>query len=97
MPKERNKADGYREKAYEGDTKAMNNLVESVPSSLGCKNTYFFRILQVFVVFLKSKYLKTYLAFCSFIRTFETVSRKYFRSRKLKIFLVFCSFIRTFA
>ena len=26
MPKERNKADGYREKAYEGDTKAKNNL-----------------------------------------------------------------------
>ena len=26
MPKERNQADGYREKAYEGDTKAMNNL-----------------------------------------------------------------------
>jgi hypothetical protein len=26
MPKERNKVDGYREKAYEGDTKAMNNL-----------------------------------------------------------------------
>ena len=26
MPKERHKADGYREKAYEGDTKAMNNL-----------------------------------------------------------------------
>ena len=26
MPKERNKADSYREKAYEGDTKAMNNL-----------------------------------------------------------------------
>jgi len=26
MPKERNKAEGYREKAYEGDTKAMNNL-----------------------------------------------------------------------
>ena len=26
MPKERNKADGYRKKAYEGDTKAMNNL-----------------------------------------------------------------------
>ena len=26
MPKERNKANGYREKAYEGDTKAMNNL-----------------------------------------------------------------------
>ena len=24
MPKERNKTDGYREKAYEGDTKAMN-------------------------------------------------------------------------
>jgi hypothetical protein len=24
MPKERNKADGYREKAYEGDTKAMH-------------------------------------------------------------------------
>ena len=27
MPKERNKADGYREKAYEGDTKAMNKRV----------------------------------------------------------------------
>ena len=26
MPKDRNKADSYREKAYEGDTKAMNNL-----------------------------------------------------------------------
>jgi len=26
MPKDRNMADGYREKAYEGDTKAMNNL-----------------------------------------------------------------------
>ena len=26
MPKERNTADSYREKAYEGDTKAMNNL-----------------------------------------------------------------------
>ncbi len=26
MPKERNKTDSYREKAYEGDTKAMNNL-----------------------------------------------------------------------
>ena len=26
MPKERNKAESYREKAYEGDTKAMNNL-----------------------------------------------------------------------
>ena len=26
MPKERNKADDYREKAYAGDTKAMNNL-----------------------------------------------------------------------
>ena len=26
MPKERNKADSYREKAYDGDTKAMNNL-----------------------------------------------------------------------
>ena len=26
MPKERNKADDYREKAYLGDTKAMNNL-----------------------------------------------------------------------
>ena len=26
MLKERNKADGYREKAYEGDTKAMNDL-----------------------------------------------------------------------
>ena len=26
MPKERNKADSYREKAYEGDTKTMNNL-----------------------------------------------------------------------
>ena len=29
MPKERNKADGYREKAYEGDTKAMNSLQTS--------------------------------------------------------------------
>ena len=27
MPKERNKADGYREKAYEGDTKAMNRML----------------------------------------------------------------------
>ena len=26
MPKERNKADDYREKAYAGDTKAMNSL-----------------------------------------------------------------------
>ena len=26
MPKERNKADDYREKAHQGDTKAMNNL-----------------------------------------------------------------------
>ena len=26
MPKERNKADGYREKAYEGDTKAISLL-----------------------------------------------------------------------
>ena len=26
MPKERNKADDYCEKAYAGDTKAMNNL-----------------------------------------------------------------------
>jgi len=26
MQKERNKADSYREMAYEGDTKAMNNL-----------------------------------------------------------------------
>ena len=26
MPKERNKADDYREKAYQGDTKAMNKL-----------------------------------------------------------------------
>ena len=26
MPKERNKADDYREKAYAGDTKAMNDL-----------------------------------------------------------------------
>ena len=25
MPKERNKADGYREKAYEGGTKAIYN------------------------------------------------------------------------
>ena len=33
MPKERNKADGYREKAYEGDTKAMNNLVGIVADS----------------------------------------------------------------
>ena len=27
MPKERNKADGYREKAYEADTKAMNRML----------------------------------------------------------------------
>ena len=26
MPKELNKADSYRKKAYEGDTQAMNNL-----------------------------------------------------------------------
>ena len=26
MPKERNKADAYREKAYEGDTRAMRSL-----------------------------------------------------------------------
>ena len=26
MPKERNKADWYREKAHEGNTRAMNNL-----------------------------------------------------------------------
>ena len=26
MSKERNRADAYREKAYEGDTKAINNL-----------------------------------------------------------------------
>ena len=26
MPKERNKADSYRERAYAGDTRAMNNL-----------------------------------------------------------------------
>ena len=26
MPKERNKADGYREKAYEGDTKAIHRM-----------------------------------------------------------------------
>jgi len=30
MPKERNKADDYREKAYQGDTRAMNNLEECV-------------------------------------------------------------------
>ena len=27
MPKERNKADGYREKAYEGDTKAIHRML----------------------------------------------------------------------
>ncbi len=38
MPKERNKADGYREKAYEGDTKAMNNL--GVQSQKNCGAAY---------------------------------------------------------
>ena len=28
MPKERNKADGYREKAYEGDTKAIQPAID---------------------------------------------------------------------
>ena len=31
MAKERNTADAYRKKAYEGDTKAMNNLGEDIP------------------------------------------------------------------
>ncbi len=37
MQKERNKADGYREKAYEGDTKAMNNLGVCYESGTGVK------------------------------------------------------------
>ena len=37
MPKERNKADGYREKAYEGDTKAMNNLGVCYERGIGVK------------------------------------------------------------
>ena len=32
MPKERNKADSYREKAYEGDTKAMNRMLAPMAS-----------------------------------------------------------------
>ena len=37
MPKERNKADGYREKAYEGDAKVMNNLGVCYERSTGVK------------------------------------------------------------
>ena len=38
MPKERNKADGYREKAYEGDTKAMNRSSSARLLPKGRKN-----------------------------------------------------------
>ena len=38
MPKERNKADGYREKAYEGDTKAMNRSTSGRLLPTGRKN-----------------------------------------------------------
>ena len=37
MPKERNKADNYREKAYQGDTKAMNNLGVCYERGIGVK------------------------------------------------------------
>ena len=37
MPKERNKADSYRERAYEGDTKAMNNLGVCYERGIGVK------------------------------------------------------------
>ena len=37
MPKERNKADSYREKAYEGDTRAMNNLGVCYERGVGVK------------------------------------------------------------
>ena len=38
MPKERNKADSYREKAYEGDTKAMNRSSSARLLPKGRKN-----------------------------------------------------------
>ena len=38
MPKERNKADAYREKAYEGDTKAMNRSTSGRLLPAGRKN-----------------------------------------------------------
>ena len=38
MPKERNKADSYREKAYEGDTKAMNRSTSGRLLPAGRKN-----------------------------------------------------------
>ncbi len=38
MPKERNKADSYREKAYEGDTKAMNRSTSGRLLPTGRKN-----------------------------------------------------------
>lgn len=37
MSKERNKADSYREKAYQGDTKAMNNLGVCYERGIGVK------------------------------------------------------------
>ena len=40
MPKERNKADSYREKAYEGDTKAMNNLGVCYERGTGVKVSF---------------------------------------------------------
>ena len=44
MPKERNKADDYREKAYTGDTKAMNNLGVCYERGTGVKVCH--RLLQ---------------------------------------------------
>ena len=38
MPKERNKSDSYREKAYEGDTKAMNRSTSGRLLPAGRKN-----------------------------------------------------------
>ena len=38
MPKERNKADDYREKAYQGDTKAMNRSTSGRLLPMGRKN-----------------------------------------------------------
>ena len=40
MPKERNKTDGYREKAYEGDTKAMNEILSNFAPCKQVANRY---------------------------------------------------------
>ena len=40
MPKERNKADDYREKAYAGDTKAMNDLGVCYERGTICPQAY---------------------------------------------------------